>query len=395
MNARTDESVLGGGIEPDEALEVLNRISGSLLESYREIAARAERVEQELEVKVAELDDLSRHLEAILDALPTGVIVRDAEQRIVRVNRAAGQILDRPATGLIECDDALFDDQQGSTHTWTRADGSLRTVVRREAEVLGSDDRPSGSVEILDDQTELTRLTERVHRMDKLAALGNVAAGIAHEIRNPLNAIKGFAGLMKSGMAQPEKAERWAGLIVEGVGEIETIVSSMLSFARPEGLEPSTIEAVELIAEAVELVREHAGRDDRTAIEQDVEPLVFVGDRIKLRQAVRNLIANACDARRGTGRVRVAVRRSADDVLVAVSDDGPGFPTEARDRAFDPFFTTRAEGTGLGLSLVNTIAELHGGQAAIDESPSELGGARVSFSFPLRDPHERSSDRTS
>lgn len=387
------DEALAGAIAPAEALEILNRISGSLMSSYRELATRAERVEQELEVKVAELDGLSRSLEAILDALPTGVVVRDGDGCIARVNRSTGRILGEDPLELLQHDGALLDGADGATQTWTRPDGSIRTVVCRSADVVGSDGQPSGSVEILDDQTELARLTERLHRVDKLAALGNVAAGIAHEIRNPLNAVKGFAGLLKAEVEASEKQRRWATCIVDGVGEIERIVASMLSFARPESLEPSTIDARALVAESRSLAL-GGGASESLEVDEHVEPIQFVGDHIKLRQAVRNLLANARDVQSGTGRIRVELSRRDRELVIAVSDGGPGFPPDARERAFDPFFTTRPEGTGLGLSLVNTIAELHGGRACIDEGPCDLGGARVSLVFPFQSPQERATVST-
>ena len=388
MKQDLEQAALEGGIAPDEALEVLNRISSSLMSSYQELATRAERVERELEVQLAEVDGLSRNLEAILDALPTGVVVRDADGRIVRVNRAAGQILGEDPAELLLRSDALFGGHDDPSRAWTRPDGSVRTVARRAAEVIGKDGSVSGSVEILDDQTELARLTERLHRVDKLAALGNVAAGIAHEIRNPLNAVKGFATLMNSGLSDPEKHERWANLIATGVVEIEAIVASMLSFARPESLEPSTIDSETLVSEAIEAAT-GSTEVDAVVIQQEIESFAFVGDHIKLRQALRNLLANAKDALAGRGQLRIELHQRSDEVVAIVSDSGPGFPADARERAFDPFFTTRAEGTGLGLSLVNTIAELHGGQAQIAPAASELGGARVSFRFPFLRPQER------
>ena len=109
----------------------------------------------------------------------------------------------------------------------------------------------------------------------------------------------------------------------------------------------------------------------------------FVADRIKLRQAIRNLVANAVDAQPGGGRIEVVLAQEGDDVAIRVSDAGPGIPAEVARRALEPFFTTRADGTGLGLALVHTIAQLHGGRCDIERRPSPLGGATVILRFPL------------
>ncbi|TDJ65885.1 MAG: PAS domain-containing protein [Planctomycetota bacterium] len=381
----------------EQAMRSFAHISDRLLDGYDALSKRAEHVEaelcrtnDELERKVHELDAVKRHLEAILQSLPTGVVVRDAEERIVRANAAALAIL-----GCGE--DDLLGERSCAGLRGAEADGEAREIERpgsepivvasRYSPIVAAGGEQAGSVEILDDRTALTRMTERVHQLDKMAALGTVAGGIAHEIRNPMNAIMGFAALLAKRFEPGSKEADWANLIREGVNEADAIITSLLTFADPERLRLETVDPEALIDDAVAAVTrdlERAGeRPARWEIVTRAASHPFVADRIKLRQAVRNLVANAVDAQPDGGRIEVVLAREGDDVAIRVCDAGPGIPAELAQKVREPFFTTRADGTGLGLALVHTIAQLHGGRLDIERRPSPLGGAAVILRFPF------------
>lgn len=411
MSTSTDQLAPAAAPELAHALQALSGISESLLSSYARLAEHAERVEGELvaanaslAAKVAELDALRAHLEAILRALPLGVVVRDAHGRIVRVNDAACRILETSASALVA---------QG-THPWlagARADGSsreifdrdgrLHVVAERSSPITGVDGHAGATVETLDDRTELVELAERVHKLDKLAALGSMAAGIAHEIRNPMNAMLGFAELMKRELPQHSRSHRFASRIAEGVVEVDAIIANMLSFSDPQRLRLETCDAREVVVQAIALVQRAlaahaAAQGAETAqwrLTHAVEPLAFVADAVKVRHALRNLIANAVQSQPQGGAAHVALVASENDLAFHVTDEGPGIPAEVRGRLGDPFFTTRADGTGLGLSLVHTIADLHGGRFDICPHPRTCPhgggrGAHVVFHIPQQ-PIER------
>jgi two-component system sensor histidine kinase AtoS len=166
------------------------------------------------------------------------------------------------------------------------------------------------------------------------------------------------------------------------VSEIETIIQSMLTFADPEPLHSEVVDSEELIQSAIEAATVHLD-ENKWQIEVECYALEFVGDRIKLRQALRNLISNAIEAMPDGGRIRVELFVDDDQVCCRVSDNGPGISSEDVRRLTDPFFTTRAEGTGLGLTLVHTIAEVHGGRLHVSPEPSALGGAHFSIRIPF------------
>ena len=372
--------------ELESMMQKLAGISGELLEGYSALERRAERVEEELSVANAELASQLAQLEAILEALPVGVVVRDASGKVQRVNSAAAGILGREVDELVADAAPLALEETREPVAVACGDGARRSLTSRTTGFRLPDGEYEGSVQIIDDRTELVRLSADVHRMDKMAALGTMAAGIAHEIRNPMNAMKGFAELLKRELDGAPKTGRWAAAISEGVDEVDAIIRSMLGFSRPEQLLTEGVGARELLDAAVDLAQDHTPGDlppERWQLRATSEELCFRGDRIKLRQALRNLISNAMQVQPDGGSLYVAIVRDGDDLVFRVDDAGPGIDDAALGKLADPFYTTRAEGTGLGLSLVHSIAELHGGALEIADGPSPLGGATVSFRIPF------------
>ena len=378
--------------DPNTIVESLQQIQQTLLASYTHLAERAEKVEVELVAtnaelarKVAELDATRAHLEAILHALPTGVVVRDERDRIVRTNESACSILGTTSDALVgqtTHEGLRGRSARGESQQYLRGDGEARTIASRWSAIPAG-----GSVEILDDRTEIEHLQERLHAQSKMAALGNMAGGIAHEIRNPMNAVRGFAELLRRELPAEARAQRFATRICEGVDEADQIIASMLTFANPERLALELVDANELceaaITAAKRVLPENApGKEWRVVSSTSVPP--FRADRIKVRQALRNLIANALQAQPDGGAVSVSIDLDGEYVRFCVQDAGPGIPPALRARVAEPFFTTRAEGTGLGLALVHSIAELHGGRLEVSPCSAPMGGADIAFRIPFQ-----------
>ena len=240
--------------------------------------------------------------------------------------------------------------------------------------------------ELAEANRERTELAERLHAADKLSALGTLAAGIAHEIRNPLNAVRGFAELLAGRERSDARERRWAQRIVDGVCEVDAIVGNLLSFGSPERLRLERVEPAELLESAARLVREHLPQGSGATIVVRASAPAFAGDMLKLRHALRNLLENALEAQDHAAEPHVEAELALDgtDVVVRVADAGPGVPTELRRRILDPFFTTHADGTGLGLALVSVIARLHGGSVQCAPTPSALGGALFVLRIPFQ-----------
>jgi signal transduction histidine kinase len=242
---------------------------------------------------------------------------------------------------------------------------------------------------------EKRELARRAQMAEKLAAVGTMTAGLSHEIRNPLNAAALQLTVLERRIqklppdAQTSLIEPLA-LVRDEIRRLDHILEDFLQFARPRDFAPRPVELMATTNRVVDLLSVEADRRG-IRLERELAPCSpVVGDEERLRQVLVNLGLNALEAVGEGGRVRVSCRPAPSepgtggdgrpDVLVSIEDDGPGVPSDARDRVFEPFFTTKAKGSGLGLSIVHAIVAQHGGTIAVDDS--SLGGARFTLRLP-------------
>jgi signal transduction histidine kinase len=237
------------------------------------------------------------------------------------------------------------------------------------------------------------RIEDEAVRKNRLVELGTIAAGVAHEIRNPLASIKTFAQLMPERVDDPEFRNEFGKLVLKDVDRITKVIESMLAFARPAQVNIKEQPANELVEEAILLVqpRLKAKRIELTRAFHG-NPIVKV-DKHQILQVLVNLLSNAADALHEQGKVRVATGMAQLDIgaggngnrsfaVVEVSDNGPGIPAAVRSRLFDPFFTTKKEGTGLGLSISQKIVRDHGGTITV--SSVEGKGTTFQVNLPVK-----------
>ena len=239
---------------------------------------------------------------------------------------------------------------------------------------------------------ELRETKGQLARARELAALGEMAAGIAHEIRNPLGSIKLYAKVLVDDLSDRGHERDTARKIARAVDGLNAVVGDVLAFSREMRLETRPVCPRGLVERALECCADgiaHAGIGVELLLDDAPEGEV---DPTLAHQALVNVVRNACDAlvEQGGGRPRVStgartvldhegVRRSM--AMVRVEDSGPGIPDEVRSRVFNPFFTTRAAGTGLGLPIVHRILDAHGGRITISNDAPGLGGACVELLF--------------
>lgn len=215
-------------------------------------------------------------------------------------------------------------------------------------------------------------------RREELARLGEMGAMLAHEIRNPLAGIKGFAQVIGKKPTDVRNAA-FAVRIVEETLRLEYLVFNLLSYARTGPLSPLPIPVRELLEGAVALVREEMEAKDATISIACPEDLHLTGDRDRLAQVMLNLLQNGLQAVGQQGMIAIAAERSRSGVTIVVTDNGAGMDSETSARVFEPFFTTKARGTGLGLAICKKIMEAHGGTIAISGAPGR--GAEVTLTF--------------
>jgi len=267
-----------------------------------------------------------------------------------------------------------------------RNDGEMVPLALSATPIKDGKGGCSGAVIVLRDLSEIKFLQEKVKRSEKLAAIGELAAGVAHEIRNPLSSIRGFAQFLRHSLKDKPQEKEYAETMVAEVDRINRVVTDLLTFARPMAVEVSPTDITELIEHTVRLA-------EADALSRDVKFQMKISDLTKLpldanqiTQALLNLLLNALQAVPPKGNIEIGAElNTADSRLhLWVKDDGPGIPKNQIEKIFEPFYTTREKGTGLGLAIVHKIVENHNGEIRIDSPPKGMPrGCCFSIIIPI------------
>lgn len=213
-------------------------------------------------------------------------------------------------------------------------------------------------------KARLRQKEEEIKRAERLASLGETAAALAHEIRNPLGALKLFLSLLSRDLKTNQHRELIANM-EQSIDALEHVVGNILHFAKDAKAAKAPVNLVSLVHEEAERFRQVSKAEAVITVTHGGSPFLL-GNEHGLRQVVRNLITNALEATRGRGAVKLAVVGEDPAVRLTVTDNGPGIDDQVRQRLFDPFVTTKNEGTGLGLAIVRKIVEEHGGTVAVN-----------------------------
>jgi signal transduction histidine kinase len=230
-------------------------------------------------------------------------------------------------------------------------------------------------------QLEQAELTRRLERMEHLSEIGELAAGLAHEIKNPMGSIKGAAEIIAPGFKQDDPKREFAFILIEEVNRLNRVVEDFLRYAKPLALSKKTARLKDMIERMTKQVAMAAeGKGIEVNIEADPGLTAFA-DEEKLMQVFMNLALNACQAMKGQGRLRIAASRERDGgARIEFSDTGPGIPADQRRRIFMPFHTSKPDGAGLGLTVSERIVAAHGGRIEVGDSPK--GGAVFAVVLP-------------
>jgi PAS domain S-box-containing protein len=349
--------------------------AGQLVESFHAMQRSLRQSEQLLASVVESVDDC--------------IFTTDAEGRVITVNRAGRRLLglaalDAPGLGSLDVLDEADRRRVGPAlrravaegRTWH---GTVSAVTRGGQRfpahlavtcVFDAHRRFLGTVGVLRDLTEQVTTQQRLIQRETLASLGEVAAGVAHEIRNPLGGIKMATRLLSSReLGGDPIPQEMAHAILSGIAHIEGIVATLLDYARETRLDSQDYPLNRILAPVVEAAAaEGETRGIRVMAAGLDTPLVATVDGPRLRQVFANVLNNAVEAteRRPGGKVEVRLYARDSAAVVEVADNGVGIDPEQRDKIFRPFFTTKPAGTGLGMAIVKKIMDLHGGEIEID-----------------------------
>jgi two-component system NtrC family sensor kinase len=372
-----------------------------VIEVALDITARKKAEEEEQRQRGYYLAEKSK-LASVLQSLSEGLLVTDSRNRIISVNGAALQILDLSQKQVREQRiEELFPDCPAEAgimfdgtapHAFQNVEIPFRSENRDLLLTVNStpltDVRGTvtGRVFTFRDITEEKRRQEVYHRTEKLAAVGQLSAGIAHELNTPLGSILGYARLLLKGdNLLAEQKERLA-IIAEQAKKSGGIIRELLDFSRLSTQAPSrgtSCDLNQVVTEAIRILRAEFDKQE-IAVTFALSPLSPVAaDPKRLEQVVVNMLLNSAQAIGSGGEVEIATLLQGDEVQVRISDSGPGIPVENLSRIFDPFFTTKpaGKGTGLGLSICAGIISDYGG--AIDARNSPGGGAVFTITLPL------------
>jgi signal transduction histidine kinase len=233
---------------------------------------------------------------------------------------------------------------------------------------------------------DLARHQAKILEQHRLASIGQVAAGVAHEINNPLGVMLGYVQLMRRDPKTAGLEE--LGILEDEIRQCQTIVAALLDLARPARLHRAEVDLVELAREAVSRLEETERLDGVSVKVNGLDSLRVDADEGKVRQIVLNLLGNAIDAARAADAldVELSVARNNGTGVVEIADRGAGIPAGARARLFEPFFSTKAKGHGLGLAIARTLARAHGGDVDLDDRPG--GGTVARICLPIEAPKE-------
>jgi len=347
-----------------------------------------------------------REAEALMDelalTLPDGLILFDVRGRLMGMNAAAmsllhlseiqlnrrnsEKILERLPRPLLERITAL---QQAKTledsEIALEHDAKTVHLSVRGGQVGAGRDGCMGFLLLLRDVSEVRRLEAEVRRREKLAAVGNLAAGVAHELRNPLSSIKGYATYFSERFPEGSDERAAARVMVRETERLNRTISELIGLARPTDIKTRPTDTKELLDDVLRLIRQDAAARDvrvRLIAGENLPPVPLDPDRI--RQVLLNVCINALDAMPGGGELTVSAALSGEQpghMLLEIKDTGRGIAPEDLPHIFDPYFTTKGHGTGLGLATVHKIMEAHGGRVLVTSAPGE--GTSFKLLFPL------------
>lgn len=354
--------------------------AAQLAEAFALFSRASEELSGAYNALQGQVSQLTDRLNVLMGALPAGVIVLDAQLRIVQMNRAAVQMLGQLPSGTFWADVLAGLESTETPGELTLPSGSFARRLALSQAALESGDE---FIVLLHDITETHRMRQQVERNERLAAMGEMVAGLAHQLRTPLSAALLFTATLR----QPELAAadrlRIADRAIDRLRYLERLIRDMLLFARGDSLGRQRFQLCDLLQELAHTLEPLArSRGLELVLNCNCKEAAILGDRKALGGALTNLLDNALHASSEGGVVSLNAALNQDQILVTVADTGPGIEESMQSRLFEPFFTTRAEGTGLGLAIARGVARGHGGDIAIQSRPGE--GAAFIMNLPYQ-----------
>lgn len=365
---------------------------GFVVDTFHDLVSKLKEKELQLEDlrKDAEKRAWSVELynENILQSVPSGVVSFDNESRITKMNAAAEEILEMSESDVLmkQCQEVFHDpilEMIDSREIIERAEISYSTGSGKRiwlgmnvSPLKDSTDNNIGQLLVFTDLTELKAFQHQKELRERLSTLGEMSAGIAHELRNPLAVISGYTRMLSKKVDDPVKPA--VESISREVAVMDRIITDFLSFAKPTDLIVSEVDLKDLLEGCLSSIKE-SSVGINVSVNTEMLPRISA-DEVLLRQALTNLLQNALEAMPDGGELKIKGFIN-DLVCISIADTGHGIPESIRDKIFLPFYTTKERGTGLGLAIVHKIVVSHGGELKVDTGDK---GTTFTIRFPMK-----------
>jgi two-component system sensor histidine kinase FlrB len=366
----------------ESAFKLFNQLSEELTGSYQQLQEQVLELSQELAaarsermVQLAEKERLADRLERLLETLPAAVIVLDGQERVREFNPAAqrlfGSINDHDLWSEVMGANVLTGDISGSE--LKLRNGRLLTLSSSRLE------QTPGQILVLLDVTETRRLQERLNRRERLSAMGEMSAQLAHQMRTPLSTALLYVSHLASDDLPSQKRHQFTAKLRDRLQHMERQIHDILLFARGGNAGESRLSLGDLLRGFAVTVEQDMNDANVQLLvdDQSQAQAIMIGRADALQGVLNNLLENAVE--QGASQVRLSLRVGS-EIELDVADNGQGIPDDLQQRIFDPFFTTRTTGTGLGLAVVQNLVLNHGGEISCGHSDS--GGALFHLRFP-------------
>jgi len=401
------------------------------------LSTQLEKKNEELEKQIAKRENTKNFLNSILENIYTGVIVIDDSAQIIIFNKAAENITGYYKNDVVGLNYREFlqnnhlDINKSALQTlstgkethhrqkvFISADEEVKEVEYSTSIITGNHHEFLGVAEIFNDVSELNKLQKRMTHMETLAALGEMAASVAHEIRNPLSGIGGFAGLLDRQIPEEDARKKLVSPIITGVNRLNSIVTNLLTYTRPQKLKPTKRNIHKLLDEVIDFFRMSVSINSdefeiiKSYYNEDVN--IYIDTQL-FQQILLNMLKNAFDARDTSKeksfieiKTKTIMPENMSDVLepeeieelrqlfsfvqIDIIDNGKGITPENIQKLFNPFFTTKETGNGLGLAICKKIINLHQGDIHVDSVVNE--GTTFSITLPLFEKYEKKNTYT-
>ncbi len=396
--ALKSQSVQEGVHHLSRAFTLFSEEASRLKNAYSKLQERFQTVNQELGTKVAELNRLTHYLNNILKNISDAILFIDLEGTLTMVNDAALKLLNLKAELSLfkRYWDVFPDDYFGFSMRESLKFGISHKLLyktypneRKEVEISTTFvyEGPKlyhGLILVLRDVSEKQKLQLIANRNDRMKELGEMAATVAHEIRNPLGGIRGYASLLYRDLESNKHLQEMAGFVIEGTKTLEKLVSAVLQYSRPIQLQPQSLELGAYLKQFGKFVKVDPAFPDLVKLQMHIpnDPLIAPIDPEALKSALLNLVFNAFQAMPKGGILTVSLMKFESCCQIAISDTGVGIDEEQQKNLFSPFFTTKQKGNGLGLVETQKIVQAH--QGAIDVRSQPGKGSTFTITLPLK-----------